>query len=69
MCKALIGALGLFFVAFLAILNNMSLMGILSRLWAVVLCSYIFGGLLDVAFSAVFKEALEYVFKPQTDQG
>ncbi len=68
MCKALIGAIGLIIVAFLAISNEMSLPGVLSRLWAVVFCAYVLGGILDVAFTSVFKEAIDNVFKPQQQQ-
>ncbi len=68
MCKALIGSIGLFIVAVLAIVNEMSLVGILSRLWVVIACAYVLGGILDIAFSSVFKEAIDNVFNTQSPQ-
>lgn len=59
MFKALIGSIGFFIVAIHAVNGEISLYGLVYKLWTVVFIAWLLGGVLDFAFFSFYDEAIE----------
>ncbi len=59
MFKGLIASIGFLVVAICVVNGQLSLYGLVYKLWSVVVIAWVLGGILDLAFLAFYDEAIK----------
>ena len=63
MFRALFSSIAIFYVGIKAVLGELSVWGIVYKLWFVIIIFGFVGGILDIAFRSFYEEAVNKIVK------